>query len=111
VTEKVIDKTYLLKRFLAATIVISSLGYADYITGEISLDILYMLCLCLTTWYTGTKIGLVCVIEIMFAKTTADYFDHIKTGSHVYELNPVIYLAFYLVVCLSIQKLKKIISK
>jgi hypothetical protein len=105
------NKTYLLKRYTIATIIVFILGITDYITGEISLDVLYILCICLTTWYTSTTIGLLIVVEILLAKTTADYFDHIKIGSHLYGLNAIIYLMIYFVVCISVSKLKSLMSK
>jgi hypothetical protein len=102
---------YLIKGFVIITIVMSLLGYIDYITGDISLDVFYILCLCLTTWYTSTFIGLLCVLEIMLAKTTADYFDHIKIGAHSYDGNTISYFLMYLVVCILVGLLKKALYK
>jgi len=87
-----------IKHIGLATIVIVILGYIDYITGEMSLDILYIICLCAVTWYTSIFIGVLCIIEIIFAKTTADYYDQIKIGTHLYEWNTFSYLFMYLVV-------------
>ncbi len=100
-----------IKALVLTTLVVSILGYIDYITGEISIDILYILCLCVVTWYTGTLIGLLCVIELIFAKTTADYYDHIKMGSHFYKWNTFNFILIYFVVCLLVGKLKKVLSK
>lgn len=100
-----------IKALLLTTMVVSILGYVDYKTGEISIDILYILCLCVVTWYTGTFIGMLCVIELIFAKTTADYYDHIKIGSHLYEWSTLNYIFIYFVVCLLVGKLKKVLSK
>lgn len=91
--------------------VVSILGYVDYITGEISIDILYILCLCLVTWYTSTLIGMLCVVELIFAKTTADYYDLVKIGSHLYEWNTLNYVFIYIIICLLVGKLKKVLSK
>jgi hypothetical protein len=101
----------IIKALVLTTLVVSILGYVDYITGEISIDILYILCLCVVTWYTGTLIGMLCVIELVFAKTTADYYDHIKIESRFYEWNAFNYILIYFVVCLLVGKLKKILSK
>jgi hypothetical protein len=100
-----------IKGIVIATIIISIIGYADYITGEISLDVLYILCLCLVAWYTNTFIGLLCVGEIITAKTTADYFANIKVGSHINEWNAINYLVMYLIVCILVVILKKTLSK
>lgn len=101
----------LIKALILTTIVVSILGYVDYITGEISIDILYILCLCVVTWYNGTFVGMLCVIELFFAKTTADYYDNIKIGSHLYGWNALNYLLIYFLVCLLVGKLKKVLSK
>jgi len=101
---------HVIKAVALTTMIISLLGYIDYITGEISIDVLYILCVCVVTWFTNTFIGTVCVVEIILAKTTADYYDHIKVGSHLYEWNTFSYLLMYLVVCLLVRKLKKALS-
>ena len=98
-------------RFALISIIIAVLGYLDYITGEISLDILYMLCIIVATWFTNTYIGLICVVEVVFVKTVADYYDNIRVGSHLYEWNTVNYILFYLITCLLIGKLKTLLTK
>lgn len=102
---------HVIKAVALTTMIIALLGYIDYITGEISIDILYILCVCVVTWFTNTSIGIICVVEIMLAKMTADYYDHIKIGSHLYEWNAFSYLFMYLVVCLLVRKLKKTLTK
>jgi hypothetical protein len=102
---------YVMRALALTTAIISVLGYIDYITGEISIDILYIFCVCVVTWFTNTLIGVVCVTEIMLAKTTADYYDHIKVGTHLYEWNTFSYLVMYLVVCILVRKLKKTLTR
>ena len=99
------------KSLAAITLIVSLLGYIDYVTGEISIDILYILCICLVTLYTDIILGILCVIEILCAKTTADYYDHIKIGSHLYGWNMLNYVFIYLVVCLLVGKLRMILNK
>ena len=98
-------------RFALVSLAIAGLGYLDYITGEISLDVLYMLCIIVATWFTNTYIGLICVAEVVFVKVAADYYDNIKVGSHLYEWNTANYVVFYLVTCLLIGKLKSLLTK
>ena len=100
-----------IKALLLTTTVVSLLGYVDYVTGEISIEILYILCLCIVTWYNGVTIGMLCIIELIFAKTTADYYDHVKIGSHLYEWNTLNYILIYIVVCVLVGKLRKVLSK
>ncbi len=102
---------YALKALAICSLVVSLLGYADFVTGEISIDILYILCICLVTWYSNTLIGIVCVVEILCAKTTADYFDQVKIGSHLYGWNTINYFLVYIVVCVLVGKLKSVLTK
>jgi len=103
--------TYLIKALIITTIFVSVLGYVDYITGEISIDILYILCICLVTWYTNTFLGVLCAIEVIFAKTTADYFDKINVGSHLYEWAAFNNIVIYVTICLLAGKVKKELLK
>ena len=99
------------KAVVITTIIVSILGYIDYITGEISIDVLYILCLCAVTWYTSTLFGLLCVAELISAKVTADYYDKVKIGSHLYEWNTLNYLFIYIIICLLIGKVRKLLSQ
>lgn len=96
---------------MLSTFFISVLGYIDYITGEISIDILYIICLCVITWYSNILVGIICLIEVILAKTSADYFDHIKVGTHLYEWNLFNYFFIYLIMCFLVVKLKNALSK
>lgn len=109
-TPTAFNMPHVAKAVALTTFIIALLGYIDYITGEISIDILYIFCVCAVTWFTNTVVGIVCVLEIVLAKTTADYYDHIKIGSHLYEWNTLSYLFMYLVVCLLVRALKKALS-
>jgi|GEM_PF-1155083 len=102
---------HVIKAIVLTTVIIALLGYLDYITGEISIDILYIFCVCVVTWFTNTVIGIICVMEIMLAKTTADYYDHIRIGSHLYEWNAFTYLFMCLVICLLVRRLKTALSR
>jgi hypothetical protein len=101
---------YLCNAIILATIIVSILGYIDFKTGEISLDILYLLCMCLVTWYTNTLLGMLCVVEIFLAKTSADYFCQIKVGTHLYEWNALNEALMFTVVCILVSKLKKVLT-
>lgn len=103
--------SYVIKALVLTTIIVSLFGYIDYITGEISIEVLYILCICLVTWYTGTFVGMFCVFEILFAKTTADYYDQIKIGAHLYEWNAVNYALIYIIVCVLAGRLKRALTK
>jgi hypothetical protein len=108
---KVLIVPDLFKTLVLTSIIVSILGYIDYITGEISIDILYMLCVITVSWFSNRIIGILCIAEILFAKITADHFDHVVVGSHLYEWNTFNYLIIYLIVCILVGGLKKVLSK
>jgi hypothetical protein len=70
-----------------------------------------MLCVITVAWFSNWIIGFLCIAEILFAKITADYFDHVVVGSHLYEWNTLNYLIIYLIVCILAGGLKKVLSK
>ena len=104
------SSTYLLKVFVIITLIVSVLGYIDYLSGEASIDTLYIACVGAVTWNTSRTIGLLCILEIILAKTLADYYDHIKIGTHLYGWNALDYILVYFVVCLLVGNLKKVLK-
>jgi hypothetical protein len=105
------NKFDLVKGIVLSTLVVLILGYADYLTGEVSLDILYILCISAAVWFSGTLVGVLCVFEIVFAKISADYFDNIKVGIHFYEWNAFSDFIIFLFVCLLVGKLKRALTE
>ena len=105
------SKSDFAKALILITIIVSILGYIDYITGEISIDILYMACVFLVTWYTNGIMGVLCILEILLAKVTADYYDHVDIWSSIYNSNVLYTLAANIIVCALIVNLKKALSK
>ena len=100
-----------LKALVLTSIIVSILGYIDYITGEISIDILYVLCVFFVTWYTDGVIGILCITEILLTKITADYYDNINILSVVYDSNIFYTILTNVIVCVLVIKLKKALSK
>jgi len=110
-SSKKYNKLEIIVTLILITFIVSILGCIDYLTGEVSVDILYILTLCVITWFTNIYFGILCVFETLISKITADYFDHIKIGSHLYEWNAINYLIVYLVVCILVGNLRKALSK
>ena len=44
------------------------------------------------------------------SKNLADYYDHIKIGTHLYGWNALDYILVYFVVCLLVGNLKKVLK-
>jgi hypothetical protein len=93
------------------TIAALALGYIDYVTGDVSIDLIYFVFIGISTWRTGTWIGLVCVAEVVFVKLFADYYDGFTINTNLYEWNSFSYAFIYTVTCVLIGKLKNIINK
>ncbi len=100
-----------LKAITLTTIIVLILGYVDHITGEVSIEIFYIFCICLATWYGSTLIGLLCITEILLAKITADHYGQIAIGSELYWWNALSYIIVYVIICLLVGNLKKALSK
>ena len=101
----------IIKAVVISTIIVSILGYIDYITGEISVDVLYILCICAVTWYTNIFIGFLCILEIIVSKISADYYCNIKIGAHLYESNIINFVLISIIICFLSGTIKKLLSK
>ncbi len=96
---------------LVLTIAALALGYVDYITGDVSIDIIYFIFIGISTWRTSTFIGLICVTEVVLVKLFADYYDGYTINTNLYEWNSFSYAFIYTITCLMVGKLKSIINK
>ena len=101
---------------LAATIALltvaaMALGYLDYVTGDVSIDLIYFIFIGISTWRTSTGIGLLCVAEVVLVKLFADYYDGYTINTNLYEWNSFSYAFIYTITCILIGKLKNIINK
>ena len=101
----------IIKGVVLTTIIVAVLGYFDYMTGEISIDIFYMFCVLAVTWFTNGYIGALSIAEIVFARTIADYADKEDIVSKLYCWNSLNYILINILVCVLAVKLKKALSK
>ena len=105
-----ITRYHLPLTIIALTILALALGYIDYITGDVSIDLLYFIFIGIATWRTNTWIGLLCVVEVVIVKLFSDYFDGYSMNTNLYEWNSFSYAFIYTITCLLVGKLKKIIN-
>ena len=89
------------------TVIVAILGYVDYLTGELSIDLLYLICVILVTWLAGSGIGLLCIAEILTAKIMADYNLDLGLNPLVNWWNNTSSLVINLIVWLLVGQLKK----
>ena len=99
------------KALVLMSIIVTILGYVDYVTGEISIDILYLFCVFFVTWYTNGRMGLLCIVEIILAKITADYYDRVDVLSQIYDSNMFYTISVNAIVCVLVIQLKKALTK
>lgn len=102
---------YYSRTMIIATVVVAVLGYIDYLTGEISIDLLYLLCVGLVTWYTNIFIGVVSILEILVVKAVADFYVNIEVDSRLYEWNLFSHIFMFTIVCVLISKLRKVLER
>ena len=100
-----------IKALILISMIVSVLGYIDYITGEVSIDILYLFCVFFVTWYTNGILGIICILEIVLTKLTADYYDKINILSGFYDWNIFNTILVNFIVCVLVIKLKKALNK
>ncbi len=96
-----------IKAFIITTIVVSLLGYVDFITGDISIEILYILSIGLVSWFTNPYVGILCAIEIVIVKISADFYGQIEIGTNRYLWNSFNSILIYIVICVLVRSLKK----
>ena len=58
---------------MVLTLAALALGYVDYVTGDVSIDLIYFIFIGISTWRTTTRIGLLCVAEVILVKLYAAY--------------------------------------
>ena len=100
-----------IKAVVFTAILVSILGYIDYITGEISIDLLYVLCVCAVTWYTGILVGILCVLEILFTKMVVGCQYNINMLNYICEWYSLTFLFICIVVCVLIGRTKMLLYK
>lgn len=96
---------------IITTLVASALGYLDYLTGNISVDGLYFICVVAVTWLSGSVVGALCVLEVIFAKWLADSHTSFEVSSLVNTWNSLSSVGFNLTAWFLTNELKKSKSK
>lgn len=92
---------------LLISVIVAILGYVDYLTGDLSIDLLYLICVILVTWLAGSGVGLVCIAEILTAKIMADYNLDLGLNPLVNWWNHTSSVVINLIVWLLVGQLKK----
>lgn len=105
------DAGELIKGIVLTTLIVAVLGCFDYITGEISIDVLYVFCVLAVAWFTNGYIGALSIAEILFAKVAADYYDKVDIGTKLYCWNSLEGVLINVITCVLAVKLKNALSQ
>ena len=99
--------------YMISLLLLIILGWLDYITGDYSLIIFYLIPVGMATWYTGKLSGVVFSVLSFLTRLLADAASisfelHVST---MYYWNVFIEFVFLLIMSLLISALKKSLEK
>jgi diguanylate cyclase (GGDEF)-like protein len=100
------------KLTLLCLILVGAIGYCDYATGyEMSFSAIYLLPVCLASWYSGKRLGLTISIVAAIIWLVADYTSGSQySQTWIYYWNGTIRLIFFSVTAHLISSLKEHIN-
>jgi len=90
-------------------ILVSGIGYIDYLTGDYSLLIFYAVPIALVAWYLGDVGALIVSVASGFARYLSDY--NVYSYSSVRNWNSVEDTLFLLIVGLLVSALKRMLDE
>ncbi|MEI6305273.1 MAG: hypothetical protein WCP33_00475 [Deltaproteobacteria bacterium] len=115
---KVAINTFLSSRssaviYITSLLILVLLGWLDYLTGDYSLIIFYLIPVGLATWYTGKESGLIFSALSFFTRLLADAasISFELHASTMYYWNVFVEFVFLLIMSLLISVLKKNLAK
>ncbi len=103
------------KTFLGAInlIMVILIGFFDFETGsEVNVAILYLIPICIVTWYIGEIVGIITADLCAGAYLASDLIGkHAYTNNLIACWNAFMYLAFFSIVAFILSRLKKTIER
>jgi K+-sensing histidine kinase KdpD len=90
---------------------VAMLGVADYLTGDYSLVILYLLPIAGASWYYGRRLGLPIAVACGMARFLSDYFLHGSQSSSLHNWNLLVEFLFFIIVALLVTALHRALSR
>src|SRR5512138_2523902 len=95
--------------FIIGLILVAILGYIDYLTGEYTLLVFYLIPIALVTWYVGCWRGILIALLSGFANFIADYMSASNLGLFYWDsLQETVVM---IIVAISIYGLRYSISR
>ena len=91
---------------------VAVLGVVDYLTGDYSLVIFYLIPLCLVTWICGRLNGLLIAVCCVIARVTSDFSLYgMSQNSPLHYWNFSVEALLFIVVAALVATLKKAMDK
>jgi hypothetical protein len=98
--------------FLGGQILVALLGVADFLTGDYSLVIFYLIPIGLTGWQSGWRSCLVAVLTCGGARFISDYALHgASVNSPLHYWNYAVEVIFFGIVAALVAALKRALSR
>jgi len=94
---------------LIGFIMVALLGYVDYLTGDYSLLIFYMIPIALEAWFLGRLGAIIISLSAGSARLISDYYSY--SASSFRYWNSLQDMAFLLIVGILIAMVKKLLAE
>jgi hypothetical protein len=105
-------KKYIRWIFLAGIVLIVLLGYIDYLTGDYSMNMFYLVVIFAVTFFTNKYYGIVCATEAVMAEAMADYYVHKGfVFEMIYYWNWMSDLVIFVGLCIATSFVKRIVER
>ena len=92
-------------QLVVSFVLVVLLGYADYITGDYSILVFYLVPIALAAWYVGKMGGVAMAVAAGVARIVSDY-SSFTNSAHMYW-NSAEEMTFLLIVALLIATIKR----
>lgn len=93
------------------TALVALLGVVDYLTGDYSLVILYLLPIAGAGWYFGRRVGLPIAVACSMARFLSDYVLHGPQSSSLHYWNLLVEFLFFIIVALLVTALRRALKR
>ena len=108
-TLKHIKKMNLWRLALIELLLVAAIGYVDYLTGDYSILIFYVIPVALAVWFHGELGAVIVSVAACWARFISDYYSY--SSSNVSYSNSIGDLLFLLIVGLILSVLKRLIDE
>ena len=94
-----------------SVVLVMLLGVSDYLTGDYSLIIFYLLPIAAAGWYGGVRCGVLIAVQCGCARFLSDYFLHGLQTSSLHTWNLLVEFLFFGIVALLVTALNRALGR